>query len=67
MIRHRFLLLLAAAALSQSSCVAPIRVEVVDPPPPDHRISETALESWRKLSAKDPLAAAGRLLDGIRA
>lgn len=67
MIRHRLLLLLAAAAFSQGSCVAPIRVEVVDPPPPDHRISEAALEGYRKLSAKDPLAAAGRLLDGIRA
>ncbi|MCB1131545.1 MAG: alpha/beta hydrolase [Verrucomicrobiae bacterium] len=67
MIRRRFLLLLAAIAVSQSSCVAPIRVKVVDPPPPDHRISDTALEGYRKLSAKDPLAAAGRLLDGIRA
>lgn len=67
MFRRRILVLLAAASFSHTACVAPISVREVDPPLPVHRTSQTTLEAFRKLSSRDPLAAAGRLLDGIRA
>ena len=58
--------LLLLAAWTQTSCVAPIRVSIVDPPPPDARVSEASMEAYQKLRKTDPLAAAGMLLDGIR-
>lgn len=63
MVRRRLLLPLVLASLALSSCIAPIRVKVVDPPPPGPAVSDAALHAYRKL---EPQAAAGRLLDGIR-
>lgn len=55
------------AACLLSGCTAPISVHQSDPPPSPHSSLQAKVDAFRELSRHDPQAAAGRLLDGIRA
>ena len=63
---HPLALLWLAATVLLSSCVAPIRVREVPPPPPAHSPAEAIRQAYHEASRKDPAAASALLLDGIR-